>query len=191
MSDLYFLNEQIKGLFVIIINKIIFLEHNELEDFFNFTKGKKESIFKFKSNKGNNITLIRTKVIKSLIDEELYFKNIKNFINYLEFFSKPFLNYISIVLCPDNYYTAYTYVAMMSILFSKFYFTYISFYLVVNYDFEKNNMNFLYSLYEQFDYFNITFINVGDRYNDAYISRYLKKTNLFSIFHWRTNTIFK
>ena len=74
------------------------------------------------------------------------------------------------MLCPDNYYTAYTYVAIMSILFFKFYFTYISFYLVVNDDFEKKNMNFLYSLYEQYDYFNLTFINVGNRYNGAYIS---------------------
>lgn len=86
LSDLYFLNEKIKGLFVIIINQIIFLEQNEIEDFFNFTKGKKENTFKFKSNKGNNITLIRTKIIKSLMDEELYFKNIKKFILYLEFF---------------------------------------------------------------------------------------------------------
>ena len=123
--------------------------------------------------------MIRTKTIKSLIDKELYFNNNQNIINYLEFFSKPVLNYISIVLCPDNYYTAYTYVAMMSILFSKFYFTYISFYLVINDDFEKNNMNFLYSLYEQYDYFNITFINVGDRYNDVYISRYLTKQTYF------------
>ena len=179
LYDLYDLNKKIKGLFVIIINKIIFLEQNEIEDFFNFTKGKIENIFKFKSNKGNNITLIRSKIIKSLIDEELYFNNITNFINYLDFFSKPVLNYISIVLCPDNYYTAYTYVAMMSILFSKFYSTYISFYLLINDDFEKKNINFLYSLYEQYDFFNITFINIGNKYNDAYISRYLTKQTYF------------
>ena len=44
LFDLYYLNEKIKGLFL-IINKIIFLEQNEIEEFLNFTKGKKENSY--------------------------------------------------------------------------------------------------------------------------------------------------
>ena len=62
---------------------------------------------------------------------------------------------------------------MISILNTKFYYTYVSFYLIITDDFEQKNIDFLNSLYDQYDLFNITFIYMDKRYNDAYISRYL------------------
>ena len=46
---------------------------------------------------------------------------------------------------------------MLSILNSKDISTYISFYIVIPKDFDKKNIDFLSSLYDQYDYFNITF----------------------------------
>ena len=62
---------------------------------------------------------------------------------------------------------------MISILDSKNYYSYISFYLIVPDNFTQENIDFLSSLYDQYDYFNITFIKMDDRYDKAFISRYL------------------
>lgn len=64
---------------------------------------------------------------------------------------------------------------MTSILHSKDYFTYISFYLIIPKNFTKKNKDFLNSLYDQYDYFNITFLEIDERYNKAFISRYITK----------------
>ena len=64
---------------------------------------------------------------------------------------------------------------MISILSSKQYYTYIAFYLIVSENFKEKNIKFIESLYDQYDYFNITFIRIDDRYNKAYISRYITK----------------
>ena len=60
---------------------------------------------------------------------------------------------------------------MISILSSKEEFTYISFYLIISKDFQKKNIDLITSLYEQFDFFNITFIEMDEKYNDAFISK--------------------
>ena len=62
---------------------------------------------------------------------------------------------------------------MLSILNSKEFYTYISFYIVIPKDFDKKNIDFLSSLYEQYDYFNITFLIIDNRYNKAFISRHI------------------
>ena len=62
---------------------------------------------------------------------------------------------------------------MISILDSKNYYLYISFYLIIPNNFTQGNIDFLCSLYQQYDYFNITFIKIDDRYGNAFISRYL------------------
>ena len=62
---------------------------------------------------------------------------------------------------------------MTSILVSKQINTYISFYIIIPKDFLQTNINFLNTLYEDYDFFNITFIKMDDRYNKAYISRYI------------------
>ena len=68
---------------------------------------------------------------------------------------------------------------MISILLSKGYYTYILFYLIIPLDFFKENIQLIESLYEQFDYFNITFIKMDNRYEKAFIDRYLTKSAYF------------
>ena len=62
---------------------------------------------------------------------------------------------------------------MLSVLNSKEYYSYILFYIVVSKDFKEQNKCFLESLYEQYDYFNITFIRMDDRYKNAFTASYL------------------
>ena len=68
---------------------------------------------------------------------------------------------------------------MISILVSKGYYTYISFYLIVPLYFSKDNIQFIESLYEQFDYFNITFLEMDNRYEKAFINRYITTNAYF------------
>ena len=178
LSHLYYLIENSKGKFIFIIDKIENLEYNEIEKFYNMTKGKVNSIFSFLTKNGSNIYLIKSKILKNLIDKDINFNNYTDIINYL-FNLTNNINYISIALCPDNYYTPYAYVAMLSILSNKFYYTYVSFYLIITNDFEQKNIDFLNSLYQQYDLFNITFIYMDNRYNIAYISRYLTKQTYY------------
>ena len=179
INNIFFLLEKAKGKFIYILNKFILLNYDELERFYNYTKGKSNHIFKFISNNGNDIQLIKTKYLKDLSEEEFKFANIKDMINYIYLSQNPYLNYISIVFCPNNFYTSYTYVAMISILNSKYYYTFISFYLIISEDFDQKNIDFLNSLYDQYDLFNITFIKMDNKYNNAYTSRYLTKETYY------------
>ena len=135
MNNIFFLLEKTKGKFIIILNNFVLLNYDELERFYNFTKGKTNHIFKFISNNGNDIHLIKSKILKDIQEEEFKFVNIKDMINYIYLLSNPYLNYISIVFCPNNFYTTYVYVGMISILNSKYYFTFISFYLIISEDY--------------------------------------------------------
>ena len=85
----------------------------------------------------------------------------------------PQLNYIPISFCPNNRYATLTYTSMISILSTKAFYTYIQFYIVIPKDFKKDNILLLESLYQQFEYFNITFIKMDNRFNKAFTSRYL------------------
>ena len=60
---------------------------------------------------------------------------------------------------------------MISVLKSKSCNTYISFYLITPDNYKSTNEDFIFSLYDQFDFFNITFIKMDNRYKNAYISR--------------------
>ena len=62
---------------------------------------------------------------------------------------------------------------MISILSSKAYYTYVLFYLIIPQNFSDQNFQLIESLYEQFDYFNITFIKMDNRYEKAFIDRYI------------------
>ena len=179
MNNIFFLLEKTKGKFIIILNNFVLLNYDELERFYNFTKGKTNHIFKFISNNGKDIHLIKSKILKDIQEEEFKFVNIKDMINYIYLLSNPYLNYISIVFCPNNFYTTYAYVGMISILNSKYYFTFVSFYLIISEDFEQKNIDFLNSLYDQYDLFNITFIKMDNKYNNAYTSRYLTKETYY------------
>ena len=70
---------------------------------------------------------------------------------------------------------------MLSILISKTPNTYISFYLIISMDFKLSNMDFIETLYEQFEYFNITYIKMDNRYEKAYTNRYLTKNAFFRL----------
>ena len=172
-NNLFNLVFQSKGKFILFNNNFEVFQPNELEKSYNFTKGKINYLYKFVSNKGNDFYLIRSKILKDIFDQDIKFDHIKDIINYINLLPNPNINYVNVALCPDNYYTPYTYVAMLSTLKSKFYFTYISFYLIINEDFEQKNKDFLLSLYDQYDLFNITFLKMDDRYKNAFISRYL------------------
>ena len=68
---------------------------------------------------------------------------------------------------------------MLSILINKLPYTYILFYIVITNEFSKKNIEFIEKLYEQFEYFNITFITMDNRYKNAYTRRYLSKNAFF------------
>ena len=160
----------IKGKFTMIIDKFILFPEDEFEKIYQMTIGKTDNIFECRVQ---NISfhLIKTKILMNLIDDGQLFKNYINLINSIIQLQKPQLNYISIAICPNDYYVPFTYVSMISILSSKDEFTFISFYLIISEEFQKKNIDFIYSLYEQFDNFNISFIHMDDRYKDAYISK--------------------
>jgi lipopolysaccharide biosynthesis glycosyltransferase len=173
LDNIFYSMNLIKGKFIIVLNNYIEFDKNELEKFYNLTKGKIDNIFKFKTKSGRLIFLIKTKILRDIIDNGLQFKNYINLINYIFSIPKPQLNFIYIALCPNDYYSPMAYVAMSSILNSKDYYTYIVFYLIIPNNFSDNNIQFLYSLYEQYDYFNITFIKMDNRYDKAFISYHI------------------
>ena len=70
---------------------------------------------------------------------------------------------------------------MISILITKGYYTYILFYLITPLNFSSYIIKFLETLYEQFDYFNITFIQMDNRYEKAYTNRYLTKNAFYRL----------
>ena len=175
-SDLKY---NINGKFIMIVDKYIQIETEELKKCYNFTKGKIQNIFKFLSNTTNEFYLIKSKLIRDLIDEDKIKNELNGLINYINQFPEPQLNYISIAISPNNYYTIFTYVLMISILSTKEEKTYISFYLILSKDFEQKNIDILLSLYEQFDLFNITFIYMDDRYKNAFVSRRMTQQTYF------------
>ena len=170
----------LKGKFVLIMHKYISLESDSLEKFYNFTKGKINNVFKFK-NINNSIYLIKDKLLRNISDNNLSFKNFSKLIKYINSLAEPQLNYISIAFSTNNHYSSMTYICMISILYSKQLYTYILFYIIVSKDFSQNNINLIKSLYEQYDYFNITFLEMDNRYDKAFVSRYITKEAYFRL----------
>ena len=173
ISNIYHLINKSKGKFIFIINKHDNLEYDDFERLYNFTFGKINNIFNFTTKNGNIIYLIRAKVIKDLIDKGIFFDSYDSLINYIIKMNEPNLNYVSVSFCPDDHYASYAYVAMISILRTKYYNTYVSFYLVIPQSFTQKSKDFLSSLYNQYELFNITFLSMDNRYDNAFISRYL------------------
>lgn len=168
--DFNYLMNLIKGKFVMILEKFIIFDEKEFENLFSFTNGKIDNIFEYQIQ-NNSYYLIKTKILRNLIDEGKFFNNSNDLMKTFLSLPKPQLNYISISMCPNDYYVPLTYVSMISILSSKEEFTFISFYLIISKNFQKKNIDFLLSLYEQFDYFNITLVEMDNRYRDAFVSR--------------------
>ena len=91
MNNIFFLLEKTNGKFIYLINNFELLYYNELEMFYNYTRGKSNHFFKFISNKGNEIYLIKSKILKDLSEEDCEFFNIENIINYVNLLT-PHLN---------------------------------------------------------------------------------------------------
>ena len=178
ISNLFYLLKSLKGKFVLIIDKYFNFKNNDFEKFYNFTKGKINNIFEFKIKRESHF-LIKTKILRDINDQNIEIKNISSLIEYIISLPEPQLNYISVSLSSNNNYTALAYICMTSILYSKNINSYISFYLLISKDFTQHNINFVKSLYDQYDYFNITFIVIDKRYDIAPNSRYLTKETYF------------
>ena len=175
------LAQRIHGKFLLLINNTIKFEVDEFHKIYNRTKGSIENIFEITHYNNQKFYLLRIKKINEIIDSEKKFDDFNQLINYIKEMPLNQFNYIPIAYCPNNYYTALTYTSMLSILVTKQTYTYILFYIVITKDFSKNNIKFIESLYEQFDYFNITFIYIDNRYKNAYTKRYLTKNAFFRL----------
>ena len=164
---------KLKGKFILVIDKLLNFEQDELEKYYNLTKGKINNIFKFSTNNKTINYLIKSKIIKDILDKGIELNNYEDLINYILKLKEPKINIVSVALCPNNYYTGLAYVCMISILSSKDIFTFISFNIIIPNNFSQKNIDFLLSLYDQYDFFNITFLKIDNRYERAFISRYI------------------
>ena len=163
---------EIKTKYIIILEKFIELKNDDLFNIYNKIKGNINNILKYPIKNGY-LYLMRTKILRDIFDSKIQFSNYKELINFIFSYPLPKINYIPISYCPNNVYTALVYTSMLSVLNSKEYYSYILFYIVVSKDFKEQNKCFLESLYEQYDYFNITFIRMDDRYKNAFTASYL------------------
>ena len=176
LKEIFFnLINLVSGLYTIFINSLDFIKDLQLGKYFDFTKGKIDNFFNFSIPEESSIYLLKSKCLKDFIDNGAEFDSVNMIQNYIKSIPIPKLNYIHISLCPDNHFTELAYVSMSSILSSKSSYTYICFYIIIPSNFQKKNINFLISLYEENEYFNITFIQMDDRYDKAYTDRRITK----------------
>ena len=158
----------VKGMYIIFINNLILLKDLNIEYLYNLVKGKVDNYFNLSISHKSQAYLIKTKCLKNLIDNGIQFGSLDKIITNIKSIPSPNLNYIHISLCPNNDFTNLAYVSISSILSSKSCNTFICFYLIIPSDFDKKNKNFLDSLYEEYEYFNITFITMDNRYKNSY-----------------------
>ena len=153
-----------------MIDKLITFGEDFLEKYYNLTRGKINHFFEIKTE-NKTLYLIKTKILSDLLDNGKFNFNYTELINNIKSLPLPNVNYISIAYCPNNIYTPFAYVSMISTLSSKSSSTYISFYIITSKHYSNSNVDFIMSLYEQFDNFNITFIKIDNRYNNVFVSR--------------------
>ena len=165
---------KINGRYTMLINEYILFDKEDLKNFYNVTNGKISYIFHFTIKKKHKIHLIKIKVLCDIYDNNNFsFNNINELISYINLMPNPIVNYISVAYCPNIRYVPLVYVSMNSILISKVEYSFISFYLIIPSTFNKKSFQLLLSLYEQYDFFNITFIKMDEKYNKAFTSRYI------------------
>jgi hypothetical protein len=70
----------IKGKFLIFIDKLIKLKYTDLLEIYNITKGNISNIFEIKIQNDQLIYVIRTKILKDIIDTENEFQNFNEII---------------------------------------------------------------------------------------------------------------
>lgn len=162
-----------KGNFILFIDTLIKFDDDELYNIYNSTKGKINNIFSWRTQNNYKIKLIRTKILRDIIDEEKNFINYNELINYVESIQNPKMIYISIALSPNDKYAPLAYNSMLSILISKNLYSYIDFFLIIPKTYSDKNYILMDSLFEQFYYFNITYIQMDERYQNAFVHRYI------------------
>ena len=153
---------KINSKYVIIFDKFLKLTKNDIFGIYNMIKGNKDNILKCHINYKYYAYIIRTKILRDILDYNIKFKNIHELINYLYYYPLPKFNYIPISFSTDNKYISLCYTSMLSVLDSKGIFSFIIFYIIIPKDFKKQHIRFLESLYEQYDYFNITFLTMDN-----------------------------
>ena len=173
VNKLNYIINVINGKYLIVLDDFLKLQRDELFNAYNITKGKIDNIFNYSITYNSSFYIIRTKILRDIFDLGINLNNFDKIINYISIYPFPRLNYIHISFCSNDLYTTLTYTSMLSILISKAYYTYIQFYIVIPKDFKKDNILLLESLYQQFEYFNITFIKMDNRFNKAFTSGYL------------------
>ena len=181
MDNINNLCNQIRGKFTIFIDKIITFQKDELYGFYNITKGSIKNAFELKNQYYKNLYLIRMKTLRDIVDKNKKFKDFDELINYIYQYNNPILNYIPIAFCPNDLYSPLAYTSIISILTTKNYNSYISFYLIISKNFSHKNFQLFESLYEQFDYFNITYIQMDNRYEKAFTTRYITQNAYFRL----------
>ena len=172
--NIYEIINKINCKYVIITDKILKIEKKDIFRIYNLIKGNTQNIFESNINDGQyKIYIIRSKILRDILDYKTNFKNINELINYVYSYPLPKLNYIPISFSSDNNYVSLCYTSMLSVLESKAILSFIIFYIIIPKNFENQNTKFLESLYEQYEYFNITFLQMDNRWDNAFISRYL------------------
>ena len=158
-----------KAKYITVLKRYECLKNSKFfENIYNETFGKTNNIYEYKIEREVNY-LIKNKILKDIIDEDIIFNDFIRLEKYIQAIPILYLNYISISYSIDNKYVIYGYVSMISVLESKNYNTYISFYVIVSNNFTNENKNIILSLYEQYDFFNITFIYIDNRYKNVKI----------------------
>jgi hypothetical protein len=132
------------GKYITILNENIeLLAYNFFEKLYTKTYGETKNIIKYELRKKENY-LIKYKILKDIIDNGISFKNFSDLKQYIQLNNIPNLNYIYISYSLDNKYIFYTYVSIISVLETKNFNTYISFYLLVPKDFSNKNKNIIF-----------------------------------------------
>ena len=142
-KNIFQIIQQCKGKYLIFININDFnlINENFVEDFYNYTNGKIDNIYEIFSEKNNkSYYIIKTKILRNIYDNGTIFANYDELIDLIKSINKPNLNYIDISLCIDNNYLLNAYVAIISILDNKNYYTFISFYILISKDFTEENI---------------------------------------------------
>ena len=137
-DNIFEIMNKIKGKFTLMIDKLITFAEELLQKYYNLTKGKINNLFEFKTEK-QTLYLIKTKILSELLDYGKFNFNYTELINNIKSSPFPNFNYISIAYCPNNIYTPFAYVSMLSALSSKSTSTYISFYIITSRHFLKTN----------------------------------------------------
>lgn len=173
ISNFFNITNIVKGKFILLLQHFEKFKNNELFYYFNYTKGKIDNIFDISFKDRKELYLIRTKILRDIIDDGKSFMDYDELFYYIKSIPKPKLSYIPISLSPNDKYAPLAYTSMLSILFSKNYFTFINFYLIIPKNFSEINYLLIDSLFEQFYYFNITYIQMDERYENAFVHKYI------------------